>query len=266
MSTNWSQLRKELKELKKEVDIKRISLKRKGGMPGEANKWKKAKQEIENASKGEENSNSPTITKILALDCEYVGVGIGGVDNMLARVSIVNVDGETVYDEYVIPTEKITDYRVEVSGIRPGHLKRGIPFTQVQTEVRKILSDNIVVGHSIHNDFQVLGLTHPPKLIRDTAKCKLLRETLDEPKRTPSLKLLAHHLLGVQIQQGEHDSVMDAKIALRIYLQHQNKWEKTKPGKTKKKKKKKVKKKIFIFKIILLFFIFIFVKIIKNYI
>ncbi|KAL7072147.1 hypothetical protein ACQ4LE_008931 [Meloidogyne hapla] len=234
MSANWAELRKELKELKKEVSHKQNSLKRKG-MPGEANKWKKARQEIDNATKGE-NSSGTAITKVLALDCEYVGVGIGGAENMLARVSIVNVDGETVYDEYVLPTEKVTDYRVAVSGIRPGHLLRGIPFTQVQTEVRKILSDNIVVGHSIHNDFQVLALTHPPKLIRDTAKCKLLRETLENPKKTPSLKLLAHHLLGVQIQQGEHDSVLDAKIALRIYLQYQNKWEKKKPTKKKKNK------------------------------
>uniref|UniRef100_A0A914M4Q8 RNA exonuclease 4 n=1 Tax=Meloidogyne incognita TaxID=6306 RepID=A0A914M4Q8_MELIC len=240
MSTNWAELRKELKEVRKEVVHKQNSKKRKG-MPGEANKWKKARQEIDKSVKDENSNNGPAITKVLALDCEYVGVGIGGTENMLARVSIVNVDGETVYDEYVLPTEKVTDYRVHVSGIRPGHLLRGIPFTQAQTEVRKILSDNIVVGHSIQHDFQVLGLTHPPKLIRDTAKFKLLRETLDNPKKTPSLKLLAHHLLGVQIQQGEHDSVMDAKIALRIYLQYQNNWEKKNsknPSKTKKKKNK----------------------------
>jgi RNA exonuclease 4 len=97
--------------------------------------------------------------------------------------------------------------------------------------------------HSLHFIFnpshfvKVLGITHPPKLVRDTAKYKPLREALEDPKRTPSLKTLAHHLLGVQIQQGEHDSTMDAKIALRIYLQHRTKWEKG--GKKKRRTKRK---------------------------
>ncbi|CAK5048467.1 unnamed protein product [Meloidogyne enterolobii] len=139
-------------------------------MPGEANKWKKARQEIDKSVKEENSSNGPAKTKVLALDCEYVVLELEG-----QRIfSIVNVDGETVYDEYVLPTEKVTDYRVHVSGIR-------IPFTQAQTEVRKILSDNIVVWHSIQHDFQVSFFSG-----------------------LPSLKLLAHHLLGVQIQQGEH--------------------------------------------------------------
>jgi len=54
-------------------------------MPGEANKWKKARQEIDKSVKEENSSSGPAITKVLALDCEYVGVGIGGTENMLAR-------------------------------------------------------------------------------------------------------------------------------------------------------------------------------------
>lgn len=47
----------------------------------------------------------------------------------------------------------------------------------------------------------------------------------DNIQKTPSLKHLANHLLGIQIQSGAHDSIVDAKIALRIYLMHSKKWD-----------------------------------------
>ena len=54
-----------------------------------------------------------------------VGVGLDGEDHMLARVSIVNSHGHTVYDKYVAPVEKVIDYRTPVSGIRPANLRNG---------------------------------------------------------------------------------------------------------------------------------------------
>lgn len=167
-----------------------------------------------------EKAEVKAITKVLALDCEYVGVGVDGKTDSLARVSIVNVDGAPVYDKYVSQTEKVTDFRTEVSGIRPGHLTKGKeleingksslslgePFNKIQQEVHKMLADRIVVGHALHNDFRVLNLTHPRRLTRDTAKYKPLR-ALAKSTRTPSLKYLAKEILDVQIQQGEHDSV-----------------------------------------------------------
>lgn len=72
------------------------------------------------------NETEPKITNILAIDCEYIGTGFGGLDDTLARVSIVNVDGECIYDKYVKPKEAVTDYRTSVSGIRPGHLINGL--------------------------------------------------------------------------------------------------------------------------------------------
>lgn len=53
------------------------------------------------------------------MDCEMVGVGLNGEDSILARASLVNHFGHCVYDKYVKPTEKVTDYRTAVSGIRP---------------------------------------------------------------------------------------------------------------------------------------------------
>uniref|UniRef100_A0A3Q0SNQ0 Exonuclease domain-containing protein n=1 Tax=Amphilophus citrinellus TaxID=61819 RepID=A0A3Q0SNQ0_AMPCI len=63
----------------------------------------------------------------VAIDCEMVGVGPDGEDSILARVSIVNQFGKCIYDRYVKPTEKVTDYRTAVSGIRPEDIKDGDP-------------------------------------------------------------------------------------------------------------------------------------------
>ena len=48
------------------------------------------------------------VTDIVGLDCEMVGVGEGGVDSILARVSIVNQHGHPIYDKYVKPTEPVS--------------------------------------------------------------------------------------------------------------------------------------------------------------
>lgn len=65
------------------------------------------------------------LTRAVAMDCEMVGVGPKGEDSIVARVSIVNQFGKCVYDKYVKPTEKVTDYRTAVSGIRPQNINTG---------------------------------------------------------------------------------------------------------------------------------------------
>ena len=54
------------------------------------------------------------VTQVIGIDCEYVGVGFHGADDQLARVSIVNEQGKTLYDKYVTPVEPVTDYRVSL--------------------------------------------------------------------------------------------------------------------------------------------------------
>ena len=49
------------------------------------------------------------------MDCEMVGVGRDGTDSVLARVSIVNHFGNPVYDKFVAPREKVTDYRFAIN-------------------------------------------------------------------------------------------------------------------------------------------------------
>ena len=55
-----------------------------------------------------------------------VGTGPEGDFSMLARCSIVNHHGNILYDTYVAPMDKITDFRTQISGITPRHLRDGI--------------------------------------------------------------------------------------------------------------------------------------------
>ena len=62
------------------------------------------------------------MAKVFAIDCEMVGVGQPGSGSRgnkgegkdtLARVSIVDIQEMCLLDEFVKPSEKVTDYRTE---------------------------------------------------------------------------------------------------------------------------------------------------------
>uniref|UniRef100_A0A4W6G4I3 RNA exonuclease 4 n=1 Tax=Lates calcarifer TaxID=8187 RepID=A0A4W6G4I3_LATCA len=163
------------------------------------------------------------LTRAVAIDCEMVGVGVDGEDSILARVSLVNHFGKCIYDKFVKPTEKVTDYRTAVSGIRPEDIKDGEDVRTVQREVAEILKGRIVVGHAIHNDLKILLLDHPKKKIRDTQKYKPFKKIVKSGR--PSLKLLCREILNVKVQQGEHSSVQDAQATMRLYTMVRKNWE-----------------------------------------
>ena len=48
-----------------------------------------------------------------------VGVGEEGIEDSLARVSVVNYFGHVLLDAYLAPTQRVTDWRTKYSGIRP---------------------------------------------------------------------------------------------------------------------------------------------------
>jgi hypothetical protein len=57
----------------------------------------------------------------------------------------------------------------------------------------------IIVGHSLHNDFSVLGIHVPPSQIRDLAKCAQLQKmaaSAGGPSGIIGLKRLSNILLG----------------------------------------------------------------------
>ncbi|XP_067161828.1 apoptosis-enhancing nuclease [Apteryx mantelli] len=167
--------------------------------------------------------------KYVAIDCEMVGTGPRGKLSELARCTVVNYEGDVIYDKYVQPELPIVDYRTRWSGITKRHMKNAIPFRAAQAEILKILKDKIVVGHAIHNDFQALKYFHPKDRTRDTSRIPLLNQKAGFPvKVSASLKSLAKHLLHKKIQIGRkgHSSVEDAQTTMELYRLVEVQWEK----------------------------------------
>ncbi|KAJ9268926.1 hypothetical protein DTO212C5_4932 [Paecilomyces variotii] len=196
------------------------------------------------------------IGKYVAIDCEMVGVGPNpDNDSVLARVSIVNYNGEQVYDSFVRPKEMVTDWRTHVSGILPKHMLEARSLEEVQRDVAKILEGTVLVGHAVRNDLDALLLPHPKRDIRDTSKHPPYRKFAGGG--SPRLKVLASELLGLKIQEGAHSSVEDARATMMLFRrdkdaferEHAKKWpvrvttEAKENGDSPAKKKKKPKKK-----------------------
>ncbi|KLJ12033.1 hypothetical protein EMPG_12868 [Blastomyces silverae] len=176
---------------------------------------------------------SPTaeLGKYVAIDCEMVGVGPNpDRDSALARVSIVNYNGEQVYDSFVRPKETVTDWRTHISGVSQKHMTDAREFEVVQKEVAGIIDGCILIGHAIRNDLDALILSHPKRDIRDTSKHPPYRKIAGGG--SPRLKILASELLGLEIQGAAHSSIEDAQATMLLFRrdkeaferEHAKKW------------------------------------------
>ncbi|KAJ4419396.1 3'-5' exonuclease [Gnomoniopsis sp. IMI 355080] len=158
------------------------------------------------------------VGKYIAIDCEMVGIGDGGYEHALARVSIVDFHGRQIYDSYVRPKERVVDWRTRISGITPKHMATARDFEAVQLEVANLLQGRIIVGHDLRHDLDVLILDHPRKDIRDTARFSGFKKYGHGPK--PALRVLAREILGVEIQTGQHSSIEDARVAMLLFRKY----------------------------------------------
>jgi RNA exonuclease 4 len=161
---------------------------------------------------------------VLAVDCEMVGTGFRGLDSILASVCVVNCWGNVLFSSLVKPTHKVADYRTAYSGVTAEMLSSDAarPIVEVRQHVRRLFEGRIVIGHSVDNDFVVLGINHPAALTRDTAHD--LRR-LKEGRRPKKLKVLAADHLRLKIQRGEHDPAEDARASLYLYLRFRDEFE-----------------------------------------
>ena len=111
-------------------------------------------------------------SKYVSLDCEMVGVGPNGSESAVARVCIIDWSETILLDTHVKVNKPVTDYRTLVSGVRAEDLKsdKAMSVKQCKRVVKKLISKKILVGHGLDNDLKALGISHPSKDIRDTAK------------------------------------------------------------------------------------------------
>jgi RNA exonuclease 1 len=154
---------------------------------------------------------------VLTVDCEMISTSLEKF--ALARVSLIDWDGNIVLDELVKPPGTVSDYLTQYSGITKEMME---PVTQtlaeLQTKLRQVLTPRtILLGHSLDSDLRALRLSFP--FIVDTT---LIYPHPKGPPQKSSLKWLTQKYLAREIQnrgpQG-HDSVEDAKACLDLVKQ-----------------------------------------------
>ncbi|KAJ3765703.1 ribonuclease H-like domain-containing protein [Lentinula raphanica] len=161
--------------------------------------------------------------RVHAIACVNVGTGPEGRIPMLARIAVVDFDGNSIIDTYVMPTAQVTDYRTATTGIQDVHLFSGnaVAFNDVQLHVANIIRDHILVGHSIWNDFSVLGMRHPIIDTRDVALYQPFRVALNSPNDVPSLQILSSRFSYRDfLEDGRPVSLENARMALDLYRWH----------------------------------------------
>jgi len=97
-------------------------------------------------------------------------------------------------------------------------------FEEVQGAVAELFKARILIGHAIQNDLKALMLSHPRAQIRDTQH--LAHRHGQSRSARPALRNLVRDTLSAKIQEGEHNSVTDARAAMAIYRLYRKQWEK----------------------------------------
>ena len=223
--TNWNEFLKELKVSEKSKMIQK-----------KKTKFRKTKSKTKNIEEitpppdkideqQQQQQKQPEITKHIAMDCEMVGVGIRGKEHMLARCSIVNTSCEVIYDKFIKPREEVIDYRFKLSGVTAADLENGEDFLKAQKEIFEMISNRILVGHTLRCDLKVLFLDHPKQDRRDISEYKPLKEQANSYR--PSLKLMSEVILSKSIQEDHHDSVEDATATMQLFLLVMKEWERS---------------------------------------
>lgn len=146
----------------------------------------------------------------------------------LARVSVLRgsgVDeGVPFIDDYIATTtEPIVDHLTAYSGIQPGDLDPSlsthhlVPLKAAYKKLWLLLHLGCVfVGHGLPKDFRIINIYVPKSQVVDTVELFFIRAR----QRKLSLRFLAWYVLREEIQLDSHDSIEDARTALRLWRKY----------------------------------------------
>ncbi|KAJ4973280.1 hypothetical protein NE237_006454 [Protea cynaroides] len=177
----------------------------------------------------QDDPNGRSGPQVVALACKMVSGGSDGSFDLCARVCLVDEDENIIFQSYVRPQNRVTNYRYETTGIRPENLRDGMPIKKVQSKILDFLCNGepqwtiqsrrgrakILVGHRLDHDLERLGMEYPAHMIRDTAKYPPLLKT---SKLSNSLKYLTQAYCGYDIHTGIQDPYEDCVATMRLYL------------------------------------------------
>ncbi|KAF8525311.1 ribonuclease H-like protein [Gautieria morchelliformis] len=156
------------------------------------------------------------VLDVAALDCEMIYT-TGGM--RVARVSVVDGDGEKVFDEFVRMDDgvKVIDYITRFSGVTPERLAAAVlDLAATRRALRAFIGPHtVLVGHALDNDLKTLRMVH--HRVVDT--CVLFPHRGGPPYRR-ALRDLVSDKLQRMIQTGDeaagHSSVEDAAATLDL--------------------------------------------------
>jgi PAB-dependent poly(A)-specific ribonuclease subunit 2 len=177
----------------------------------------------------------------VALDTEFVAVRqpeiemnsdgerqtIRPIVYALARSSVIRGQGEEeglpLIDDYISIREPIVDYLTSYSGITQDDLDPRVSkhnLVPLKTAYKKLwILLNLgcrFLGHGLKQDFRVINIHIPKAQVIDTIELFFLKSRL----RKLSLAFLAWYLLKEDIQLETHDSIEDARTALKLYRKY----------------------------------------------
>ncbi|KAF5203831.1 Rna exonuclease [Thalictrum thalictroides] len=173
-------------------------------------------------------SDAIQVPEAIAIDCEMVGGGYGGILDICVSVCLIDESENVLFHTYVKPILPVTNYRYDITGLTEEHLKDAMPLEEVEEKILKILRNGetisrlslgggkgrLLVGHSLKNDLECLRICYPDHMLRDTAMYHPLMKT---NLASHSLKYLTKTYLGYEIQSGIHDPFENCVAAIRLY-------------------------------------------------
>lgn len=164
--------------------------------------------------------NSPL--KLCALDVEWMCTNMG---HEAVSASVVNSDLTIKFNSLMQPNgNKIKFSGTSIHGITITQAKRAPPREPILHTLHEILSNSIVIGHSIENDLKAINFHNVPISVYDISKCPHVRNALVErgaigvhEERKVGLKQMSEALLHTIIQQENHSDLEDAMTTMKIF-------------------------------------------------
>lgn len=171
----------------------------------------------------------------VAVDCEgcILGANTGNASRGVGRVSIVNMQGQLIYDTFVsYPKDMLQrpDPQRYHFGVTYKDIRRDYG-AQAHVHVLRVCTSifdkaTIVVGHSIYNDMKMLvGINFWKYTLYDTQNFAGYQQYSLSRNGSPSLSALASSVLGKEIQVTEHSSVEDAKVTMELYVRRKDQFQ-----------------------------------------
>ena len=150
---------------------------------------------------------------VIGIDCEMIKTSKG---EEVARLSVVDKNGELVLDEFFKPLGEVEDYRTKFSGITEELVMNREYTSDKSVDILAKVADShtIIVGHSLENDLRALKVIHD-KVI-DTAL--IYNADSKYPSKPPLAKLYSKYIKKPfrTEQMGGHDSIEDAKASIEL--------------------------------------------------